>query len=202
MTTRYCCYLLDIDRIAAICIIECDDDAAALQEAGHIVDTSPCSAVEVWDRTRKLSIIWKKDVAARAAMLQGRSSGNRRAPLVSKITRRLLSREQAAAYVGLSPNAFEHEVAAGTFPAPARLGRVRRRLWDLEAIDAVLDKAMDIQSKADDRERREREWPEEESRKPSANRPWLDRERREREERKSANLRQWGTTNRTPPVAR
>ena len=72
MATRYCCYLLDIDRIAAVCVIECDDDAAALQEAGRIVDTSPCSAAEVWDRTRKVSIIWKKNVAARAAMLQRR----------------------------------------------------------------------------------------------------------------------------------
>jgi predicted DNA-binding transcriptional regulator AlpA len=193
MATRYCCYLLDIDRIAAVCIIECDDDAAALQEASHMVDTAPCSAAEVWDRTRKVSIIWKKDVAAPAAMLRGKSSGNRGATLVSKITRRLLSREQAAFYVGLSPNAFEQEVAAGTFPAPAQLGRVRRRLWDLKAIDAVLDKAMGIHPKAGDRERREREWSEEKS-KPSANRPWLERERREREERESAAV---GTINRT-----
>lgn len=64
MANRYRCYLLDIDRIAAICVVECDSDAAALQEVGHILEASPCTAAEVWDRTHKLSIISKKNIAA------------------------------------------------------------------------------------------------------------------------------------------
>jgi hypothetical protein len=64
MATRYRCYLLDINRIAAVCVIECDDDAAALQETGRILETSPCTAAEVWERSRKVSIIRRKDVAA------------------------------------------------------------------------------------------------------------------------------------------
>src|SRR5687767_9438758 len=98
-----------------------------------------------------------------------------------KIKPRLLSCEQAAHYVGLSPNAFEQEVAAGTFPAPVELARVRRRLWDIKAIDAAIDKAMGLMIREDDRERRKREWLEEQARRPSANRPWLERERRERQ---------------------
>ena len=64
MATKYRSYLLDIDRIAAVCIIECDNDAAALQEVGRILETSPCTAAEIWDRTRKVSIISKKNTAA------------------------------------------------------------------------------------------------------------------------------------------
>jgi hypothetical protein len=64
MANRYRCHLLDIDRIAAICVVECDNDAAALQEVGRILETSPCTAAEIWDRTRKLSIISKKNITA------------------------------------------------------------------------------------------------------------------------------------------
>jgi hypothetical protein len=44
MTTRYRCDFLDVDRIAAICVIECDDDAVALLEAGRILETAPYSS--------------------------------------------------------------------------------------------------------------------------------------------------------------
>jgi predicted DNA-binding transcriptional regulator AlpA len=71
---------------------------------------------------------------------------------------RLLDRETAAAYVGLSPNAFDQEVRAGTFPAPFPLTRIRRRLWDVRALDAALDRAMGITTKADDRESRKAAW--------------------------------------------
>jgi predicted DNA-binding transcriptional regulator AlpA len=50
---------------------------------------------------------------------------------------RLLSREQAAAYVGVSPSTFDHEVRAGTWPAPMKRGR--RPTWDRAQIDRVLD---------------------------------------------------------------
>jgi predicted DNA-binding transcriptional regulator AlpA len=55
------------------------------------------------------------------------------------MTPRLLSREQAAAYVGLSANQFDEEVRAGRFPTPVDLFVTRRRLWDRCAIDAALD---------------------------------------------------------------
>lgn len=64
MANRYRCHLLDIDRIAAVCVVECDNDDAALREVRRILETSPCTAAEIWDRTRKLSIISKKNIAA------------------------------------------------------------------------------------------------------------------------------------------
>jgi hypothetical protein len=64
MATKYRCYLLDQDRIAAQEIIECEDDAAALLEADRILATSPCTAAEIWDRDRRVSIISRKSSAA------------------------------------------------------------------------------------------------------------------------------------------
>jgi predicted DNA-binding transcriptional regulator AlpA len=74
------------------------------------------------------------------------------------VAARLLDRDAAAAYVGLSPNAFDQEVKAGTFPAPFPLTRIRRRLWDVRALDAALDRAMGIASKIDDRAARKAAW--------------------------------------------
>ena len=101
---------------------------------------------------------------------------------------RLLSRPQAAHYVGLSPNAFDREVAAGTFPKACALKGIRRRLWDVRAIDAAIDRLVALQS--NDREERKRRWREEQARRPSANRPWLERERREKEERSKPRVEQ------------
>ena len=64
MTTKYRCYLLDQDRIAAQEIIECEDDAAALLEADRILASSPCTAAELWDRDRQVSIISRRKPAA------------------------------------------------------------------------------------------------------------------------------------------
>lgn len=50
---------------------------------------------------------------------------------------RLLSRELAAAYVGLSIPTFEAEVKKGVWPAPHRHGR--RVLYDRKQIDHALD---------------------------------------------------------------
>lgn len=55
------------------------------------------------------------------------------------ITPRLLSREEAAAYVGLSPSQYDEEVRAGTFPQPYPLKKTRRRLFDRMALDRMLD---------------------------------------------------------------
>jgi hypothetical protein len=64
----------------------------------------------------------------------------RKTLLPTGMTPRLLSREAAARYVGLSSGAFAAEVAAGTFPPPFLLKRTRRRLWDVRALDAALDR--------------------------------------------------------------
>jgi len=46
-----------------------------------------------------------------------------------------LSREQAAAYVGVSPTFFDHLVAERLMPRPKRIGR--RCLWDRIQLDAA-----------------------------------------------------------------
>jgi hypothetical protein len=71
---------------------------------------------------------------------------------------RLLDRIHAAAYVGLSPNTFDAEVAAGTFSGPFPLTRTRRRLWDVRALDADMDRAMGLTGKVDDRAARKAAW--------------------------------------------
>lgn len=53
---------------------------------------------------------------------------------------RLLTREQAAAYCGLSVNGFSEWVKSGRLPGPI-LGTAR---WDLKAIDIALDSASGI----------------------------------------------------------
>jgi len=55
---------------------------------------------------------------------------------------RYLSREQAALYVGVSPDTFDGEVQDGLWPAPQRRGSKGGRLtWDRSALDAAADKA-------------------------------------------------------------
>jgi hypothetical protein len=81
----------------------------------------------------------------------------RKRGLPNGVTPRLLSREAAARYVGLSPGAFAAEVAAGTFPAPFVLKRTRRRLWDVRALDAALDTAVRSGTN-DDGEARKQAW--------------------------------------------
>ena len=50
---------------------------------------------------------------------------------------RLLSRVQAAALCGVSPNTFDRMVGEGIMPGPKRVfGRV---LWDLVALNAAID---------------------------------------------------------------
>jgi predicted DNA-binding transcriptional regulator AlpA len=54
---------------------------------------------------------------------------------------RLLSRQQAAAYCGLSPSAFSNWVRSGKLPPPLP-GTTR---WDLKAIDFALDALSGLQ---------------------------------------------------------
>ena len=56
------------------------------------------------------------------------------------IAPRLLTREQAAAYCGLSANGFSEWVKSGKLPGPIP-GTAR---WDLKAIDIALDSASGI----------------------------------------------------------
>lgn len=74
---------------------------------------------------------------------------------------RLLSRDQAAAYVGISPTQFDEEVAAGTFPAPFKLAATRRCLWDRVALDRAIDRQLIVAVDA-----------------PTGGEPWDDRRQR------------------------
>ena len=51
---------------------------------------------------------------------------------------RAVALSEAAAYVGLCPEMFRREVAAGRLPPPLPIGG-RRRLWDVRRLDAALD---------------------------------------------------------------
>jgi hypothetical protein len=58
------------------------------------------------------------------------------------LTPRFLSREQAAAYLGVSATVFEAEVQAGVWPRAMRRGaRDGRLTWDRHLIDAWADRA-------------------------------------------------------------
>ena len=50
---------------------------------------------------------------------------------------RLLSRVEAAAYAGVSPNTFDRMKADGLMPQPKRV--YRRLLWDIRDLDAAID---------------------------------------------------------------
>lgn len=51
---------------------------------------------------------------------------------------RVVDIELAAAYVGLSADAFLEAVAAGRYPKPLPDGR--RRQWDIKALDVAIDR--------------------------------------------------------------
>lgn len=55
-----------------------------------------------------------------------------------------LSRSEAAAYVGVSSVAFDALVASGLMPPPLPLG-IRRRVWNVRALDFALDKLAGIE---------------------------------------------------------
>jgi hypothetical protein len=57
LATKYRCYLMQDDRIAAVQVIEGDDDEGALLEADRILASSHYAAAEVWDRSRKVWIL-------------------------------------------------------------------------------------------------------------------------------------------------
>lgn len=52
--------------------------------------------------------------------------------------RRGLSREEAAAYLSVSPNTFDRLVEDRAMPQPVQL--LGRKVWDLRAVDAAFDR--------------------------------------------------------------
>ena len=52
-------------------------------------------------------------------------------------TPRGLRREDAAAYIGVSPSKFDQWVERGVMPKPKRVDRIV--LWDRKALDAAFD---------------------------------------------------------------
>lgn len=64
-----------------------------------------------------------------------------RAVLPAGMVPRYLSREEAAAYVGVSPNVFEAEVRQGYWPPARRRGAREGRLtWDRILLDLAADR--------------------------------------------------------------
>ena len=52
---------------------------------------------------------------------------------------RLISRDAAAAYVGVSPNTFDNMIADDLMPKPLQLTE-RRIAWDVQQLDAAIDR--------------------------------------------------------------
>ena len=52
---------------------------------------------------------------------------------------RLIGRDAAAAYVGVSPNTFDKMIADGLMPNPRRLTE-RRLAWDMRQLDTAVDR--------------------------------------------------------------
>lgn len=65
------------------------------------------------------------------------ANDNRRSALPFGVLPRGLRREQAAAYLGISPSHFDKQREAGTIPAPRELFGVM--LWDRHKLDALFD---------------------------------------------------------------
>ena len=63
----------------------------------------------------------------------------RQSALPPTLPPRLINREAAAAYVGVSPVTFDQMVADGRMPAPRWLGG-RRYAWDVRELDAAIDR--------------------------------------------------------------
>lgn len=65
-----------------------------------------------------------------------------RAKTLPAPVRRGLSRDEAAAYVGVSPNTFDRLVMEGRMPAPAQV--YGRKVYDLRALDGAFDRLQGV----------------------------------------------------------
>ena len=63
----------------------------------------------------------------------------RQAALPPTLPPRLICRDAAAAYVGVSPNTFDKMIADGLMPSPRRLTE-RRLAWDMRQLDTAIDR--------------------------------------------------------------
>jgi hypothetical protein len=66
----------------------------------------------------------------------------RQSALPPNLAPRLLCREAAAAYAGVSPTTFDAMVAEGSMP-PAKRVRGRRLAWDVRSLDVAIDNLPD-----------------------------------------------------------
>jgi hypothetical protein len=62
-TSNYRCYFLNGERIDAVEVLECDDDAAAILEADKILAASKHRSIEVWTGARRVGILSREDTA-------------------------------------------------------------------------------------------------------------------------------------------
>jgi hypothetical protein len=62
MSTKYRCYLLALNRIATVQVIEGNDDAAAQLEASKILEESRFTAAELWDGARMVCTISRTEL--------------------------------------------------------------------------------------------------------------------------------------------
>ena len=63
----------------------------------------------------------------------------RQAALPPTLTPRLICRDDAAAYLSISPNTFDKMIAEGLMPGPRRLTE-RRLAWDMRQLDTAVDR--------------------------------------------------------------
>ena len=70
-------------------------------------------------------------------MKQTESTAKPRHAALLPPTRRGLSREEAAAYIDISPNTFDRMVSDGLMPKPVQI--YGRKVWDVRAIDSAFD---------------------------------------------------------------
>jgi predicted DNA-binding transcriptional regulator AlpA len=68
---------------------------------------------------------------------EGRRAPKRHAVLPPNLPPRIVSREEAAAYVCLGDTKFDLLVRDGTLPQPKMLGG--RKVWDVRALDRAID---------------------------------------------------------------
>lgn len=77
-----------------------------------------------------------------------RTGAAKTSPLPSNLQPRGLSREQAAAYLGISPSLFDRLVKGGDLPQAVTLGG--RKVWDVRRLDSVFGPRSDLERAADD----------------------------------------------------
>ena len=69
------------------------------------------------------------------------------------IPQRGVSRDQSAGYIGVSAGTWDSLVDDGIMPPPLPFP-IKRKLWDLQAIDAALDRYSGVGSSSSEDERR------------------------------------------------